>query len=91
MLIGSMRGEKILLLISLAKWYLDQGLEITRVYQIVQFKPVQCFENFGKSVSDARRHGDSDSSKTLLADTSKLIVNSAYGKMITNKERHREV
>lgn len=91
MLIGSMFGKKILLLTSLARWYLDQGLIISKVYQIVQFKPVKCFETFGNSVSDARRAGDVDPTKTLLAETSKLVGNSCYGRMISNKEKHREI
>jgi hypothetical protein len=73
MLIGSLHGERILLLTPLAKWYLSHGLEITKIYQIVQYIPQKCFEHFGYSVCDARREGDVDSSKALLADTSKLI------------------
>ena len=91
MLIGSMFGEKILLLSELAKWYLEQGLEITKVYQLVEYRPRCAFAPFGESVSDARRRGDQDPDLELLATTSKLVGNSAYGKTITNKERHRQV
>lgn len=91
MLIGSMRGEKIMLLSSLAQWYLKHGLIISKIYQIVQFKPLICFQKFCKSVSNARRMRDACPTKALLADTAKLIGNSVYGKMITNKEKHREV
>ena len=34
-LIGSMFGEKILLATPLLKWYLEHGLEATRVYQVL--------------------------------------------------------
>ena len=34
-LIGSMVGEKILLVTPLLKWYLEHGLEVTRVYQVI--------------------------------------------------------
>ena len=81
-LIGSMHAEKILLATPLLRWYLEHGLEITRVYQIVEFKPKACFKNFADEVSDARRTGDSDPSKSILADTFKLIGNSAYGCML---------
>ena len=91
MLIGSMFGERVLLMTPLAKFYLKHGMKITRVYQIVQYKPENCFEAFGKSVSQARREGDIDPSKSLLADTCKLIGNSVYGKMITNKEKHKKI
>ena len=73
MLIGSLFGTKVLLTTPLAKWYLNHGLKISKVYQIIQYKPEKCFEAFGESVSRARREGDVDPSKALLADTSKLI------------------
>ncbi|KAJ8020607.1 hypothetical protein HOLleu_40243 [Holothuria leucospilota] len=90
-LIGSMFGEKILLATPLVKWYLDKGLQITRIYQVVEFTPKQCFKTFGEAVSDARREGDRDPSKAIIADTMKLIGNSSYGKTITNKEGHRNI
>ena len=91
MLIGSLFGKKILLLSELAKWYLSHGLVITRVYQMIEHTPRAVYKEFGESVSDARRKGDVDPSMTLLASTSKLIGNSAYGKTITNKEKHKNV
>ena len=68
-LIGSMFGEKILLATPLLQWYLEHGLEITRVYQIIEFKPDSCFQGFADEVSDARRTGDADPSKTILVET----------------------
>ena len=91
MLVGSMRGERVLLLSELARWYLAHGLEITKVYQLVEYTPRQAFATFGQSVSNARRQGDKHPDLELLASTSKLVGNSAYGKTITNKERHRQV
>ena len=78
MLIGSLFGKRILLLTPLAVWYLEQGLTITKIYQIIQYIPVKCFEKFGHTVTDARRTGDVDKSKSLLADTCKLIGKSSY-------------
>ncbi|CAH3180046.1 unnamed protein product, partial [Porites lobata] len=71
-LIGSMKGEKILLATPLLKWYLEHGLEVTKVYQVVEFTPEPCFKPFGDAVSDARRAGDADPSKAIIADTMKL-------------------
>lgn len=90
-LIGSMFGEKILLATPLVKWYLEHGLKITRIYQVIEFRPKACFKSFGEAVSDARREGDKDPAKAIIADTMKLIGNSSYGKTITNKEGHRNV
>ena len=90
MLIGSLRGDRILLLSTLAKWYLDHGLVITEIYQLVEYHPRALFKTFGESVCNARREGDVDPSKKILADMCKLIGNSCYGKTITNKDKHRE-
>jgi hypothetical protein len=90
-LIGSMKGCKILLFTDLLKWYLEHGLVVTHIYQIVEYEPSQIFFPFGESVTAARRAGDIDSSQKLLADTAKLIGNSLYGKTITDKTKHRNV
>ena len=91
MLVGSMRGDRVLLFSGLAKWYLQHGLEIKEIYELVEYCPRAVFKDFGESVSNARREGDADPNKKILADTSKLIGNSCYGKTIVNKDKHREV
>ena len=48
------------------------------------------FRRFGESVSAARRAGDEDPDKAIIADTMKLFGNSCYGKMVTNVDRHRD-
>ena len=72
-LIGSVKGEKILLATPLLKWYLEHGLEVTRVHQVVEFTPEPCFKTFGDAVSDARRAGDTDPRKAIIADTMKMV------------------
>ena len=72
-LIGSYFGEKILLATPLIKWYLDHGLEVTHIYQVVEYTPEPCFKPFGEAVSDARRAGDVDPNKAIIADTMKLV------------------
>ena len=91
MLIGSYRGEKILLATPLLRWYLAHGLVVDRVYQIVEYSPKPCFRDFVESVSASRRAGDEDPDKAIIADTMKLLGNSAYGKTVTNIDRHRNV
>ena len=91
MLVGSYRGEKILLTTPLLQWYLAHGLVVDRVYQIVEYSPKPCFRDFGESVSTARRAGDADPDKSIIADTIKLLGNSAYGKTVTNVDRHRDI
>ena len=91
MLVGSYHGEKLLLATPLLRWYLAHGLIVDRVYQVVEYEPNPCFQRFGESVSAARRAGDSDPEKAIIADTMKLLGNSGYGKTVTNVDRHRNV
>ena len=42
-------------------------------------------------VAQARFHGDQDKDKALITETMKLIGNSSYGKLTTNKEKHHDV
>ena len=64
MLIGSYFAKKIFLITPLVKWYLEQGLVVTKVYEFVEYVPKQCFRGFGESVSEARRAGDQDPDKS---------------------------
>lgn len=75
----------------LLKWYLDQGLIVTKVYQVVEYSRKKCFKPFVRSVSTARREADLDPSKKIIADTMKLLGNSAYGSLILDKEKHQNV
>jgi len=72
-LIGSYFRKKILLATPLLQWYLSHGLKVTKVYQVIQYWPDNCFLKFGKDVSDARRAGDADPDKAIIADTMKLL------------------
>ena len=72
-LVSSYFGDKMLLAFPLIKWYLDHGLEVTHIYQVVEYTPVPCFQPFGEAVSDARRAGDVDPNKAIIADTMKLV------------------
>ena len=90
-LVGGMAARKILLATPLLKWYLDHGLQVSRVYQIVEYAPVTCFANFAKTMTQARREGDVCTSKSLIADICKLIANSSYGSLLLDRSRHCDV
>ena len=90
-LVGSYRGDNILLATHLLRWYLDHGLEVTRVYQVIEYDPLPCFRRFGDAVSTARHEGDVHPHKVIIADTMKLLRNSGYRKTTTNVDRHRDV
>jgi len=88
MLIGSYFAKETLLISPLVKWYLDHGLKVTKVYEFIEYYLSKCFEQFGLNVSKARRAGDSNPSKAILAEwqSQKLHGNSSYGKCLTKKE-----
>ena len=90
-LIGSMFGEKILIITPLLVWLLEHGLVVTRIYQIIEFSPASCFKPFADRVSNDRRAGDRDPNLKPIADTSKLIGNSFYGYTIMDRTKHQHV
>ena len=42
-------------------------------------------------IAQCRLEGDHNKDKSLIAEMSKLIGNSSYGRMITNKEKHHDI
>lgn len=71
----------------LLKWYLEHGLVVTEVYEVIEYTPVRAFEDFMRTIANNRRiHG-----KTALSNCFKLIGNSAYGSILLNKHVFQEV
>jgi hypothetical protein len=64
-LVGSMFGEKIMVISPLLKWYVEHGLKVTQIHQVVEYTPATCFQKFGEHVSEARRARDADPNKKL--------------------------
>jgi hypothetical protein len=89
LLVGGMKARQMLIATPLLKWYLEHGMVVTKIYQVVEYQQQRCFQDFVKEVSDARRRGDVDKNTTILADTMKVIGNSAYGSLIMDKTKHR--
>ena len=87
-LLGVMKAEKILLYSPLLKWYLNHGLQVTKIHKYISYTSGRPFKWFPEEVSGARRAADQDKNKKQLGDTAKLKGNSFYGKMIENLEKH---
>lgn len=64
---------------------------MTCIYEIIEYQPDTCFEQFGNKVFDTRLEGDRDNTCTIKSDTIKLLGNAAYGKTLTNKVKHVNV
>ena len=71
-LIGSMYGKKILLGTPLLRWYLNHGLIVTHIYQVMKYRPCTGFKPFADHVTEAHREGDTDPSKKLIGETMKM-------------------
>ena len=91
LLIGSYFGKKIGLSTPLLKWYLEYGLVITRIYTTVEYIPNAAFSSFMTRIAQCGLEVNRDKDKALIAEMSKLIGNSSYGRMITNKEKHHDI
>ncbi len=90
LLIGGMKAEKILLATPLARWYLQQGLQITKVYRTLEFeKGNKCFAKLCQEITNARREGDKHPDKKLISDSAKLIGNSIYGSSLLQQARFK--
>ena len=87
-LLGVMKAEKILIYSSLLKWYLNHGMQVTKIHRYISYISGRPFKWFPEEVSSARRDADNDKNKKQLGDTAKLKGNSFYGKMIENPQKH---
>ena len=60
---GLMKAKKILLCRPLIKWYLDHGLRLTAVHQLVEYEPGKPILWFPEEVVNARSEADKDPRK----------------------------
>ncbi|KAG2775727.1 hypothetical protein Pcac1_g13824 [Phytophthora cactorum] len=90
-LTGSYFGEKIMIYTPLLKWYLSHGMEITKTYSFIKAGAHKAFAPFMEAVSSARRVGDEDKRKAMIAETMKLVGNSAFGRSDMDMSRHKQV
>ena len=91
LLIGCYFRKKIGLTTPLLQWYLKHGRVITNIYTIVEYIPNAAFSSFMTQIAQCCLEGDCDKDKVLIAEMSKLIGNSSYGRMIANKEKHNNI
>lgn len=79
--------EKLSLYVTLLCWYVEHGAAIKAVHRTIDYQTTKVFTFFVEQVTKARRSGDTDKSKTLLAELFKLLGNSGNGKLIKALER----
>ena len=74
-LLGVVKTKKILLDSPLIEWYLNHGLRLTAVYQLIEYEPGMPISWFPEEVANARREVDKDALKNQLGDVAKLKRN----------------
>ena len=88
MLISNFKLEKCSIITPLLNFYVSLGLQLTKTYQFVEYKPRECFNNIVQSVDDVRREGDENPRSAVVAETMKFLGNSSYGYQIMDRFRH---
>ena len=91
LLVGGVRAERIMLTSELLKWYMEHGLQVTKIYQVIEYTPKRCFVDFVKEITAARRARDVSKDKSLFADLNKILANSAFGSCSINKMLHTDI
>ena len=72
-------AEKILMATSILLWYLPHGIVFTKVYQVIQYKPAECFHEFAEEVAGAGRDSDKNISNKIISNSRKLIGSALSG------------
>ena len=75
----------------MAKFYLEIGLEITKIKEFIEFYPQKCFAELTNEIVNSRRAADTDPSKAVIALTNKVMSNSLYSASLLNKSKHRNI
>ena len=91
LLVGGMKARQLLIATPLLKWHLEHGLEVTKIYQVIEYAPQRCFHEFVEVVSEDRRQKDTDPNKAIIGGTAKVRGNSSFGSTIVDQEKFQSV
>ena len=87
-LISSMAATDILLSSPLLKWYLERGLVVTKIQQVIEFVDTTPFQDFLNDITYHRQMADKIPSRKIIAMNKKLTGNAAYGSSILDKQKY---
>ena len=88
MLISSFTLQNGTLIIPLLLFYLQLGLDVSKIHSFVDYTPKKCFNSFVQAAVDARRKGDETPNSSVVTEAMKLLANSSYGYQIMDRSRH---
>ena len=93
-LINSFHGKEILLSSDYLRWCLSMGLIVTNIYFTVEFGKRHVFSSFIDQMANERRLGDikvdNEKPYKVLGESSKLMLNSTYGKFLEDISKHKK-
>ena len=73
LLLTGMEAEEILLSTKMIAWYMEHGLEISDVSQVIEFVPSKPFKEFVSDIAARRLEGARDPDKKIIAEIYKLM------------------
>ena len=73
--LNAWHAEKILLFTPLLKWYMQLGIELVAVHDVIQYQPNQCFKRFIDSCVQGRISATA-AGKPTQAQSFKICMNS---------------
>ena len=88
LLISGTAAKDILLSTPLLRWYLQRGLIVTNIEQVVEFVPTTPFQDFVNDITHHRQIADKVPSKKIIALNRKICGNAAYGSLILDKQKY---
>ena len=88
MLISSFKLENVTVITPVFNFYLELGLQCTKIHRFVQYTQRIRFIILVQLVVDARRERDEYTLSGVVAERIKLLCNSSYGYQIMDRSRH---
>ena len=73
----------------LLRWYLARGLKMTNISLVVEYEKATPLKNYVERLTEDRIRATRDNN-TFLAQISKLLVNSGYGRFNMNVTKFKE-
>ena len=90
MLLSLMKAEHLVIPTKLLAWYLDHGMKVTNLYNILQLSNAMPFEEWVKNL--AQKHRDAAEQGSTVHDImTKLCGNASYGYALFQPERRNNV
>lgn len=81
LLLGEIRARIFFIAASLLQWYFKQGLQVTRIHEVIEYVPGMCFRDFYMRYLPL---GDKVATMNIIVDTKKLIGRSHLGSVQTS-------